>query len=63
MVIERPARPACRYRVTTAVVPAGRLIRHPRCPWCGHRLAYRELDGAALRLHTHDPRFRLALVR
>ena len=62
-MIRRPVRPACRYRVATAVVPAGRLVRHPRCPQCGDRLAYRELEGAALRLHAHDPRFRLAVVR
>ena len=60
---ERLAQPPCRYRAATAVVPAGRLVRHPRCPQCRERLAYRELDGAALRLHVHDPRFRLAVVR
>ena len=59
----RQGRTACRYRVATAIVPAGRLVRHPRCPQCGDRLAYRELEDTALYLHAHDPRFRLALVR
>lgn len=63
MVIRRPVRPACRYRVPTAVVPAGQLVRHPRCPECGDRLAYRELEGAALHLHAHDPRYCFAVVR
>lgn len=62
-MIRRPVHPARRDRVPTAVVPVGRLVRHPRCPQCGDRLAYRELDGVAMHLHADDPRFCLAVLR
>ena len=52
----------CRYREPTGFVSAGTLVRHPACPQCGQRLAYRVLDGVALRLHADDPWFRLAIV-
>lgn len=58
----RPVRPACRYHVDTEVVPEGHLVRHPPCPLCGERLAYREDGDRALLLHVADPQFRVKLV-
>ena len=58
----RLVRSACRFRAGATVVPEGRLVRHPRCPRCGERLAYR-VDGTSARhLHAHDPQFLLTLV-
>lgn len=58
----RRNRPACRFREATKAVPEGHLVRHPRCPLCGERLAYRVDGEQAWRLHVHDPRFRLSPV-
>jgi hypothetical protein len=55
-------RSACRFRVATKVVPEGSLVRHPRCPRCGERLAYRGDRDRARFLHAHDPQFRLTVV-
>lgn len=59
---QRPIRAACRYRVPTDVVPEGRRVRHPRCPLCGERLAYRADADQALYLHVDDPRFRVTVL-
>ena len=55
-------RRACRYRKASDRVPAGSLVRHPRCPRCGERLGYRETAVGALFLHVDDPAFRLSVV-
>ena len=52
----------CRFRVHTAVVPVGRLVRHPRCPLCGETLAYRIEADRARYLHADDPRFTFTIV-
>lgn len=62
-VLQRHVRSACRYRVATDVVPPGRLVRHPPCPRCGERLAYRPDGVGAMYLHSDDPRYRLMVVR
>jgi hypothetical protein len=59
---ERRVRAACRYRDVTKVVPEGRLVRHPRCPLCGERLAYRTVGDRALYLHVGDAQFRVTAV-
>jgi hypothetical protein len=55
-------RRACRYRLATVRVPAGRRVRHPACPQCGERLGYRETAGGALFLHVDDAAFRLTVL-
>jgi hypothetical protein len=59
----RSVRLACRFRVATHVVPEGHRVRHPRCPKCGRRLAYRADGSNAWHLHVDDARFRLNVVR
>jgi hypothetical protein len=53
----------CRYRAETGVVPAGAIVRHPRCPRCGKPLAYRPHRDVAWSLHADDPRFILSVVK
>jgi hypothetical protein len=55
-------RSAVHLRSTTAVVPPGHLVRHPRCPRCREPLAYQVDGGAARYLHADDPRFRMTPV-
>jgi hypothetical protein len=55
-------RRACRYRVATIPVAAGKRVRHPACPQCGERLGYRETAAGALFLHVEDPAFRLTVL-
>jgi hypothetical protein len=54
---KRRARVLCRYREDVPVVPAGRIVRHRRCPWCGRFLGYVERGGGATALHPEDPLF------
>jgi predicted RNA-binding Zn-ribbon protein involved in translation (DUF1610 family) len=55
-------RRACRYRAATIRVAAGTRVRHPACPRCGERLAYRETAAGALFLRVDDPAFRLTVL-